>query len=538
MLEKPPHACFKSIISPPMRYAIYARKSTESEDRQIQSLEDQIRELTHLANREGCIVTEIFQESRSAKAPGNRPEFDRLMQEIENGTVDGVLTWSINRLSRNPVDGGRIAYLLQTGKLSKIRTTDRTYLPDDNALILSIENGMATAYIQDLSRSVRRGMKGKFERGWQNSKAPLGYKNDAESREIVPDPDRFDLVRHAWDMLLSENFSVRQIALYLQSRGLTAFTRKGRNQVVSSTTIYKVFRKPFYAGRITFNELEKIGSHRPMVTEEEFERAQEILDRGKNSPRIRRASLPFQGVLRCATCGCAVVGETKCKSYTKTSRTVKYTYYHCSGARGCAKASMREEEIVDLCIGLSKEIAISKRFRSWLRDTSVAVLEYRSQRKPGVEDVRFEIDKQVSRLDALVALRADGEIGQAEFARNREQILSAIKELESRDRHVKSRPARLLRTFDSILEAGQFAHKVSQDHVESCVQLLKKVGCGVFQPGKLHFTYHPILSKIAALEPQFVSSEIAKSGEIPAPNSFWWRKVELIINLLEVSDVQ
>jgi len=521
-----------------MRYAIYARKSTESEDRQIQSLEDQIRELTNLARREGCIVTEVFQESRSAKAPGNRPEFDRLMQEIENGTVDGVLTWSINRLSRNPVDGGRIAYLLQTGKLSKIRTTDRTYLPDDNALILSIENGMATAYIQDLSRSVRRGMKGKFERGWQNSKAPLGYKNDAETREIVPDPNRFDLIRSAWDMLLSENYSVREIALHLQKQGLTAYSRKGRDKIVARATIYALFRKPFYAGRITFNELEKIGSHRPMVTEEEFERAQRILDRGKTSARIRGSTLPFQGALRCATCGCAVVGETKCKTYPKTNRTVEYTYYHCSGARGCSRSGMREEEIVAHCIALAKEIAISRKFRGWLRDVCTAVLEYRFQKTSRGESLRQEIEKQVKRLDALVALRADGEIGQAEFARSREQILSAVKDLEDQDRHVKNRPARLLQSLDSILEAGQLANKVRTDQVESCAQFLKKLGCGVFQPGKVRFTLHPVLSKIAALEPQFVGSEIEKSGDIPALNSFWWSNIESILNLLEDSDAQ
>ena len=86
-----------------MRIALYARKSTEQEDRQVQSLDDQIRELTKLARRESLTIVETYHESKSAKAPNNRPEFDRLMSAIDEGRIDGILTWSINRLSRNPV---------------------------------------------------------------------------------------------------------------------------------------------------------------------------------------------------------------------------------------------------------------------------------------------------------------------------------------------------------------------------------------------------------------------------------------------------
>src|SRR4051812_32468227 len=100
-----------------MHIAIYARKSTESEDRQIQSLTDQLTALQALAQRESLRIDEVYEESRSAKAPYSRPEFQRLIKNIEAGRIRGVFTWSINRLSRNPVDGGIIAYLLQTGKL-------------------------------------------------------------------------------------------------------------------------------------------------------------------------------------------------------------------------------------------------------------------------------------------------------------------------------------------------------------------------------------------------------------------------------------
>ena len=149
--------CYNYISSNTMGIAIYARKSSESEDRQVQSLEDQVQALQVVAKNHGLVVSEVIQEARSAKAPNARPEFERLIRMVNEGEIEGILTWSINRLGRNLVDGGMVAHLLQTGRLKFIRTPERVYLPEDNVLIMSIENGMATSFVQDLSRNVKRG---------------------------------------------------------------------------------------------------------------------------------------------------------------------------------------------------------------------------------------------------------------------------------------------------------------------------------------------------------------------------------------------
>lgn len=510
-----------------MRFAIYARKSTESEDRQVQSLEDQIRELTALAQREGYIVTEIFQESRSAKAPGNRPEFDRLLREVEGGEFDGVLTWSMNRLSRNPVDGGRIAYLLQTGRLSMIRTIERTYRPDDNALLLSIENGMATAYIQDLSRNVKRGMQGKFERGWQNCKAPLGYKNDVETRETVPDPERFELVRSGWQMLAAGNCSTKEVVRYLQQRGLTVLSRRGERKPAATSTLYNMFRNPFYYGKIRFNELEKMGRHVAMVTQEEFASVQELLDTKRRPSSQRRLQFPYQGVLLCAECGCAVVGERKWKTYPRTGRSVEYVYYHCSGSKGCSKAGMRQEDVTKACESFVRALRISPSFDSWLRGTSAAILDRRVVKDPEVNQVASDIAQAQRRLDMLVSMRADGEIGQDEFARCRSQTLLKLKELKTLETSSLMRSSQVIDKVDSILKAA------GSQRSSSCATLLKVLGGGTFRPGEVRFKGEPVIQKIATLEPAYASSRTAIDGELPPVGSFWWRQVDELLNLIE-----
>ena len=192
-------------------YFLYARKSSESEDRQVQSIEDQIDRLKEFAITFGISIKEILTESKSAKKPNNRPVFDNMLERIENGEAQGILCWQINRLSRNPIDSGRISWMLQQGILKCIQTIERQYLPDDNVLLFNVESGMANQFIIDLRKNSKRGMEGKANRGWLPSRAPLGYKNDLLNHTIIEDSERFHLVRKMWDMMLSGNYTVSQI---------------------------------------------------------------------------------------------------------------------------------------------------------------------------------------------------------------------------------------------------------------------------------------------------------------------------------------
>src|SRR3989344_4919696 len=99
-----------------MRYFLYARKSTDVEDKQVLSIEGQLTELRALARREGLEVVEEFVEKKSAKMPG-RPIFSTMMARIQKSEAQGIVCWKIDRLARNPVDGGQIQWLLQNGTI-------------------------------------------------------------------------------------------------------------------------------------------------------------------------------------------------------------------------------------------------------------------------------------------------------------------------------------------------------------------------------------------------------------------------------------
>src|SRR3972149_8217658 len=100
-----------------IKYFIYCRKSSEDEERQVLSIEAQLTELREFAKQQNLFIVREYEESQSAKEPG-REIFNEMLGEIEKGTAQGILAWNPDRLARNSVDGGRVIYLVDTGKIT------------------------------------------------------------------------------------------------------------------------------------------------------------------------------------------------------------------------------------------------------------------------------------------------------------------------------------------------------------------------------------------------------------------------------------
>ena len=162
-------------------YFLYARKSTDVEDKQVRSIEDQLAVLRVLAKTEGLKISAEFIEKQSAKMPG-RPIFNEMMERIQKGEAEGIICWKLDRLARNPVDGGQISWMLQRGIIQHIQTNDRSYRSTDNVLMMSVEFGMANQYILDLSSNTKRGLYQKAERGDYPGLAPLAARSERFTR--------------------------------------------------------------------------------------------------------------------------------------------------------------------------------------------------------------------------------------------------------------------------------------------------------------------------------------------------------------------
>ncbi|MCF7869897.1 MAG: recombinase family protein, partial [Candidatus Omnitrophica bacterium] len=171
------------------KYFIYARKSTDAEDKQVLSIEAQLTELREYAKREKLTVADELFEAKTAKEPG-RLVFNEMVRRLKRGQANAILAWHPDRLARNSMDGGKIIYLTDIEKLVDLRFP--TYKFENTAqgkFMLSIIFGQSKYFVDSLSENVHRGFRQKLRRGEYPGFAPLGYKNNTANHtiEIVPE---------------------------------------------------------------------------------------------------------------------------------------------------------------------------------------------------------------------------------------------------------------------------------------------------------------------------------------------------------------
>jgi site-specific DNA recombinase len=350
-----------------IRYLAYLRKSTDSEDRQINSIADQKKEIERLASQLKLDIKGVYQESQSAKKPG-RPEFTKMLTEIKKGKADGILCWKLNRLARNPVDGGEIMWLVQQGLLRSVQTPGREYKTGDNVIIMSVELGLANQFIIDLSKDVKRGMLSKAEKGWRPGLAPIGYKNDKGgeqgSKIIHIDEEKFPIVRKMWDLMLTGEYSVPKIIDIANNEwGLRKSSKKGEAKLHESHG-YKMFSNPFYYGSYDWVGETYQGKHQPMITPAEFDYVQKLLGI-KSKPQNRHKSLPYRGTIRCGECGCHITTEQKLKMIKSKNIIRTYVYHHCTNKKidiDCQQKAITFEEINRQVLEKLDKIALPANF--------------------------------------------------------------------------------------------------------------------------------------------------------------------------------
>ncbi len=445
-------------------YFLYARKSSESEDRQVQSIDDQISRLKQLAHSQHFTIKEIFTEAKTAKMPYCRPVFDAMLKRIEKGEADGILCWQINRLSRNPIDSGTISWMLQKNILKSIQTIDKEYLPDDNVLLFNVESGMANQYIIDLRKNSRRGMEGKAERGWLPSQPPLGYVNDKSNHTIVTDPERFELVRRMWELMLTGNYTVGEIRKIITDEWGFRAPKSSKSAVsMPNSFMYKMFSNIFYTGMFDWAGKRYNGNHTPMISLTEFDRVQLLLGRN-GRPRSQTHSFAYTGLIRCAVCG-SMYTATEKRKYVKSKKEFKnYTYYHCTKKKKeitCIGQKPLTEALLESYIETKLfTYAIHPVFREWAiehlqgereKEKSETVLKTSNQ-----ETLVQETEKE---LLTLTRMRIKEQIDDATFNQEKERLQKALMNLKWQAVEGKNTPTKYIDLTEKTFDFAFYAYK-------------------------------------------------------------------------------
>ena len=412
-----------------MHYFLYARKSTDTEDKQVLSIEAQLTELRGLAKREGLTIVEEFVEKQSAKKPG-RAQFNKMIARIHTGEAEGIICWKLDRLARNPVDSGQVSWLLQEGILKEIKTPERSYLSEDSVLLMSVEFGMANQYVRDLAYNTKRGLRAKAARGEFPSVAPLGYRNNPKTKRIDVDRKKAPLVVKAFEMYAKNNSRYEDIANFFFEKGIKSVEQKRRwkgkgGKILHSDRIKQILTNTFYYGDFEYAGEMHHGTHTPIISKKLFDEVQKVIKLRGKERKAKNAPQPLCGLMKCGTCGCSITAETITKRQ-KNGNVHRYVYYRCTKKRlKCDEPYIREEALTAQLkravsgYALPKEWA-DEMFKLADQDERASGISARS----AVAKAREELADIDTKLSRLTDLYIDQDIERSVYLERKKTLMS------------------------------------------------------------------------------------------------------------------
>ncbi len=456
-----------------LQYFLYARKSTEDEDHQIMSIEAQLFELREFAHKDGLNVIEEITESKSAKIPG-REKFGEMMEKIEKADGIGILAWHPDRLARNSIDGGRIIYLVDTGKIVSLRFPTFWFEPTPQGkFMLSVAFGQAKYYTDNLRENILRGIRQKIRRGELSAKAPLGYFNEPKLRTIEPDIKTFKKVRECLEAYAVGKYTLTTMREKMFSVGLA--NQSGKPLHLS--TISDILTNPFYYGHFKYRGEIHQGSHKPMISKKTFDQIQSaMIANGRTRKKRQPKGFLFPSFAICGECGYSITIERKIKKNGK-----EYVYYRCSRkskTHNCTQRFVREDELAKQVKDFIKTVSLSDEWRDkYLERLSQWEIEGRQPSKLFTQKLKNELSGVKLKISRLTDAYLDSSFELPEYRERKNKLMAQKKDIEEKMADFQRDSYRWLELARNwILEANQAQILASGNNFQEMRAFLEKIG--------------------------------------------------------------
>ncbi|HVC35844.1 MAG TPA: recombinase family protein [Candidatus Dormibacteraeota bacterium] len=519
-----------------MRYVAYIRKSTEQAERQSLSIPAQKRKIRELFPH--IRIVKWIEESKSAFTPG-RKGFAEMVELLNSGKADGIVSWHPDRLSRCEIDAAYITYGLRRGVIKDLKFG--SYFFDNSPEgIMMLQNIMSNSqyYSAKLSKDVKRGNDEQRKRGWLTGRSIEGYLNERSKDGmsygiIVIDPDRFTLRRKMWDLMLTGNYSTYQIRDIANNQWgyKTRGNRITPSGPLSRSAIYAMFNNPRYAGLIPVpgkaDTYEK-ASYKPMVSEEEYNRVQELLNRKGTRKLATRKVFTFRGTMTCGECGCMITAEDTMRYY-KNGTTQKFTYYHCTHQRPCTqRKNTREESLEQQFNELLIKRKILPQFKDWALETldsqndveSVNIAVVLASQNRTIEATHREMKK-------LISMAAKELISEDQFKNEQNDLDDRIKILEKELKRTKEQAENWYVTFTKAFEVAiDGVERFNNGSVNVKKEILENIGQNpVLLDGRLQIDTFPWL---VLIENEYPKLEVAYKKVRTLPDKIQEQAMETV----------
>lgn len=456
-------------------YGKYLRKSTEEAERQVLSLDSQDDNITRLFGALP-ISEEKFRESKSAFKPHNRPDFNRLIKLIDDGEIKGILAWHPDRLARNEIEAAEITWRIRQGYIKDLKFASGFTFENtpEGIMMLQMVMSQSQYFSAKLSKDVKRGNAQKRKNGGLTGRAPEGYLNQRTSTTgrgtaiVIKDPERFPLIRKAFDLFLTGEYSAQGIHTIMSEEwGYRTLKRnKTGGGAISKASIYKIFRNVRYAGLVPdpYDPERFYKADFPaMITTDEYDKVQMLLGRDGMPRLASRKQFALRGFIRCGKCGCAITAELKRKQL-KNGHVKTYTYYHCTGrkAGGCEQRglNMREDVLYEQLLSLLDAYELHPKMLEWAMD---ALRDFAKGEIEECVDVqaaqRNSIVGTQNQLDKLLDMATRGLIDDVEYMTKSMLLKSELKQLQEAQANAVHRAENwhevATQTFEKLVSAKE-----------------------------------------------------------------------------------
>ena len=489
------------------KYFLYARKSTDDEERQVLSIEAQLAELREFATKENLEILCEFVESKTAKQPG-RMIFNDMLNRLECGEANGIIAWNPDRLARNAVDGGQIINLIDKGKLQSLKFPTYWFeISSQGLFMLQIAFGQAKYFVDNLSENVKRGLRQKLRRGEWPGMAPIGYTNNLRNHTIEINQEKGAIVKK-----LFENYATGQFTfsdLEKLSLSLNLVSNRGKRKGLPISVMQKMLSNVFYIGLFVYGKETYEGKHEPLISKATFEKVQRIL-KEKSRPRRTKEliNFPYRGLFVCGECGKSITGERH-----KKKSGLLFHYYRCTKkGTTCSQKYLPKTEFIEKIDEIVSKVALRD---SWadlmLREVEKWQSEENKITALAVNDFKKEFSKNEIRLSKLLDAHLDGLLEKEEYQNKKAELLNEKLALKQKITRKGNQWLELFKNW--IIDAHQANNLLLAENFEAKAELLQKIGSNrIFQAQQLSIKFENAWKILSKWNAEARSAEASQSG--------------------------
>lgn len=411
-----------------MNVAIYLRKSRDEElETREETLARHENMLLEYCNHNNLIIKKIYREVVSGESIANRPEMQKLLEDVENKIYDGVVVIEIERLSRgNQIDQAEILEIFKKSK-TKIYTLNKIYdlSSDDDFDEDFFEFGlfMSRREYKIINRRLLRGKKQAQKEGYFiGSHCPFGYSKEKQNKGyvLIPD-DNSKVVQTIFNKYVYDNYTLADLRHFLNTNGIK---HTGNNFEWENYRIKRLLSNKVYIGFINYDTKNTnnthLGKHKPIIDDKTFYLAQEKLKISSvKTKKNKELKNPLATLLKCGVCG---------KAIQRYVRKGKPDIYNCSRV-GCSNVMSNVEAVERKVINeLQEEL---KGFNYFLENYGKEIQDKKNQIELEKDVILNEIAKKEKMIDRCCEMLEEG-------IYTKEKYLTRVNVLESDLKALKS----------------------------------------------------------------------------------------------------